>query len=201
MKKLIIIIVLALLAFAFFGLKGPYNNMVNLDEQGNGSWSEVETQYQRRFDLIDNLVETVKASADFEQSTLVEVTQARASAFKALQDSKGGRDLSAFKGEQGRSGMLAVGGMRGMMMGYAEKYPELKTTKAFQDLMVQLEGTENRISKARSDFNEDVKGYNKVVRGFPNNMIAGMFGFDKRDYFGSTDGAEKAPNVGDTFNK
>lgn len=193
---LIALVVLGLVAF--FGLKGPYNNMVNLDEEVNGKWAEVETQYMRRFDLIDNLVKTVKASADFEKSTLVEVTEARASAFKAMQNAKGGTNLEDFNKSEGRLNM-AVGGMRGMLMGYAEKYPDLQTTKSFQDLMVQLEGTENRIAKARGDFNEEVKGYNKVVRGFPNNMIAGMFGFQERDYFEAAEGSDVAPDVGETF--
>lgn len=181
----------------FFAIK-PYNNMVDLDVEADGSWSEVETQYERRFALIDNLVKTVKASADFEKSTLVEVTEARASAFKAMQGSNGGRDLSQVNKADSKLNM-AVGGMRGMLMGYAEKYPDLKSTQAFRDLMVQLEGTENRIAKARGDFNEDVKVYNKVVMKFPNNMTAGVFGFGERDYFEATDGSENAPDVGETF--
>jgi len=193
MKKLSIIIVLALIAILFFTMKGPYNNMVQLDEAVDGKWSEVETAYQRRYDLIIEQVKTVNTSAGFEKDILVEVTKARAAGMGAIQGANGGTDLS---GLNQTTGVISRGGMRGMMMGYTEKYPELKSMKLFSDLMVMMEGTENRIAKARSDFNEKVKDYNSTVRTFPNNMYAGIFGFEKRDYFKSTSGAEEGIDVG-----
>jgi len=177
---------------AFFTLKGPYNKMVDMDETVNGSWSQVEDQYQRRHDLIGNLVETVKGYADKEESILVKVTEARAAAMAAMQQRgpDGGPDIAAVQQTQGR----LSGAMRGMF-GYTENYPDLKSSKLFSELQAQLEGTENRLSTARSRFNDEVQAYNKVVRKFPNNMIAGMFGFPERDYFESTEGADTAPEV------
>lgn len=187
---LLVIVVLAVIAF--FTLKAPYNNMVHLDEGVKGAWSQVEDQYQRRHDLIGNLVETVKGYADKEESILVQVTQARAEAMKAMQSSgpDGGPDMAAIQQTQGRLGTA----MRGMF-GYTENYPELKSSELFKDLQAQLEGTENRISTARMRFNETVEIYNKDIRKFPNNMIAGMFGFDEREYFESVSGSEVAPEV------
>ncbi len=191
-----LLITLGILVFigilAYLGLKGPYNTMVEKDETVKGAWSQVEDQYQRRFDLVGNLVETVKGYADKEEKILVEVTQARAAAMAAMQSttSDGQPDLAAIQQTQGR----LSGAMRGMF-GYTENYPELKSSQLFSDLQAQLEGTENRISTARSRFNDTVQDYNKLIRKFPNNMIAGMFDFDEKDYFESTDGAEKAPEV------
>ena len=181
-----------LAAIAFFTLKAPYNNMVDLDEGVKGAWSQVEDQYQRRHDLIGNLVETVKGYADKEESILVQVTQARAEAMKAMQGtgSNGGPDMAAIQQTQGK----LTTAMRGMF-GYTENYPELKSSELFKDLLAQLEGTENRISTARVRFNENVEGYNMVVRKFPNNMVAGIFGFDQREYFESVGGSEVAPEV------
>jgi len=194
MRGLLITIVglLVIGALAFFMLKAPYNNMVELDEGVKGAWSQVEDQYQRRHDLIGNLVETVKGYADKEESILVQVTQARADAMKAMQSTgpDGGPDMAAIQQTQGRLGSA----MRGMF-GYTENYPELKSSELFKDLLAQLEGTENRISTARVRFNESVEGYNLVVRKFPNNMIASMFDFDEREYFESVAGSEVAPEV------
>lgn len=187
---LIGIVVIA--AIAFFTLKGPYNNMVDLDETVNGEWSQVEDQYQRRHDLIGNLVETVKGYANTEERILVQVTEARAAAMAAMQGTgpDGGPDIAAITQTQGR----LSGAMRGMF-GYTENYPELKSSQLFSDLQAQLEGTENRISTARVRFNDSVQAYNKVVRKFPNNMIAGMFDFNEREYFESVEGSETAPEV------
>lgn len=186
-----LLVVIVLGGLAFFTLKGPYNNMVDLDETVNGAWSQVEDQYQRRHDLIGNLVETVKGYADKEESILVQVTEARAEAMAAMQRGSDGQpDIAAIQQTQGR----LSGAMRGFF-GYTENYPDLKSSQLFSDLQAQLEGTENRISTARSRFNDDVQAYNKVVRKFPNNMIAGMFGFDQRDYFEATEGADTVPEV------
>jgi len=204
MKGLLItlglIIGLVVLGYVFVGPQ--YNKLVELDETATGKWKEVETQYQRRFDLIDNLVATVQQSAEFEQGTLIAVTEARASAFNAMKSSDGGRDLSAMQDAENQLNVAMGGrGARGMMMGYSEKYPELKSTQAFSDLMAELEGTENRVGKARTDFNEHVEVYNKVVKKFPMNMMAGMFGHGERDYFNSVEGSEVAPSVRDSFGK
>lgn len=195
-----LLIVLAIVGWLFVGPQ--YNKLVDTDETVNGRWSEVETQYQRRYDLLDNLVATVQESAEFEKGTLVEVTKARASAFNALQNAEGGRNLEDLQKAESQLNMAIGGrGMRGMMMGYAEKYPDLKTTQAYSDLMTQIEGTENRVGKARTDFNESVEDYNKLVRKFPMNLMAGMFGHSAREYFEASDGAEDAPSIRDSFNK
>jgi len=193
MKKLSIVLILAIIAILVFTMKGPYNNMVDLNSEVELKWANVEAQYQRRFDMVENLVKTVNASAGFEKSTLVEVTEARASGLNALKGTNGGRDLS---GMNNAKGLLAVGGTRGMMMGYSEKYPELKSVALFSDVMTQLEGTENRIAKAREDFNAEVKVYNAYIDKFPGVMYAGMFGFDERDFFGSSTGADEGIDVG-----
>jgi len=195
-------VVIALLVLGYFSFKGLQNQLVELDETANGRWSEVQTQYQRRFDLIDNLVASVQSSAEFEQGTLIEVTKARASAFNAMNSSDGGRDLSGMEASENQLNVAMGGrGMRGMMMGYAEKYPDLKTTQQFADLMAQIEGTENRVAKARSDFNETIEGYNKVVKKFPMSLMAPMVGYHERDYFKSVEAAENAPSVRDSFDK
>ena len=189
MKRLGLIIPLALIAL--FGLMAmfSYNGLVAVDEQAEKTWGNVETEYQRRFDLIDNLVETVKGYADFEKSTLVEVTQARAAAFGAMKsvDENG---IEQFQAAQNRLGVA----MRGML-GYSEQYPDLKANKNFLELQAQLEGTENRIAFSREKYNESVEIYNKKVRKFPSNIMAGMFGFEKREMFSSSEGADVAPKV------
>jgi len=189
MKRLGLIIPLVLIAL--FGLMAmfSYNGLVSVDEQAEKTWGNVETEYQRRFDLIDNLVETVKGYADFEKSTLVEVTQARAAAFGAMKsvDENG---IEQFQVAQNRLGVA----MRGML-GYSEQYPDLKANKNFLELQAQLEGTENRIAFSREKYNESVEVYNKKVRKFPSNIMAGMFGFEKREMFSSSEGADVAPKV------
>lgn len=183
--------VVVVAALAYFTLKPAYNSMVDSDETVNGAWSQVEDQYQRRHDLIGNLVETVKGYADKEESILVQVTEARAEAMAAMQRGSDGQpDIAAIQQTQGR----LSGAMRGFF-GYTENYPDLKSSQLFSDLQAQLEGTENRISTARSRFNDSVQDFNKLVRKFPNNLMASMFGFEQRDYFESTSGAEEAPQV------
>lgn len=185
-------VVVGLLILGYFMFSGPYNEMVNENENVKGAWAQVEDQYQRRHDLIGNLVETVKGYADKEESILVQVTQARAAAMAAMQSttSDGQPDIAAIQQTQSK----LSGAMRGMF-GYTENYPDLKSSQLFSDLQAQLEGTENRISTARSRFNDTVQVYNKLILGFPNNFIAGMFGFKERDYFKSVDGANTAPEV------
>jgi LemA protein len=189
MKRLGIIIPLAIVLLLALLAGGSYNGFVNADENVAQAWGNVETEYQRRFDLIDNLVETVKGYADFEKSTLVEVTQARAAAFGAMKsvDENG---VEQFQAAQNRLGVA----MRGML-GYSEQYPDLKANKNFLELQAQLEGTENRIAIARERYNEATTTYNKKVRKFPGNLVAGMMGFEKKEVFSSSDGAETAPKV------
>lgn len=189
MKRLEIIIPLGIVLLLALIAGGSYNGFVNADENVAQAWGNVETEYQRRFDLIDNLVETVKGYADFEKSTLVEVTQARAAAFGAMKsvDENG---VEQFQAAQNRLGVA----MRGML-GYSEQYPDLKANKNFLELQAQLEGTENRIAIARERYNEATTTYNKKVRRFPGNLVAGMMGFEKKEVFSSSDGAETAPKV------
>ena len=191
MKNLIWIVPLALIAIVGYSAMGSYNGFVSLDEDVDGQWANVETQYQRRFDLIPNLVATVKGVAEFEQETLTAVTEARASAFNAMQAvGEGTGSIADFQ----QSNMVLGRAMNGLL-GYSERYPELKANQNFSDLQAQLEGTENRIAVARKDFNASVKAYNGKVRRFPGSLWAGMFGFDQRDYFESVAGSEAAPTV------
>ena len=191
MKNLIWIVPLALIAIVGYSAMGSYNGFVSLDEDVDGQWANVETQYQRRFDLIPNLVATVKGVAEFEQETLTAVTEARASAFNAMQAvGEGTGSIADFQ----QSNMVLGRAMNGLL-GYSERYPELKANQNFSDLQAQLEGTENRIAVARKDFNAAVKAYNGRVRRFPGSLWAGMFGFEQRDYFESVAGSEAAPTV------
>ena len=191
MKNLIWIVPLALIAIVGYSAMGSYNGFVSLDEDVDGQWAYVETQYQRRFDLIPNLVATVKGVAEFEQETLTAVTEARASAFNAMQAvGEGTGSIADFQ----QSNLVLGRAMNGLL-GYSERYPELKANQNFSDLQAQLEGTENRIAVARKDFNASVKAYNGKVRRFPGSLWAGMFGFDQRDYFESVAGSETAPTV------
>ena len=191
MKNLIWIVPVAFIGLMGFSAMGSYNGFVSLDEEVDGQWANVETQYQRRFDLIPNLVATVKGVAEFEQETLTAVTEARASAFNAMQAvGEGTGSIADFQ----QSNMVLGRAMNGLL-GYSERYPELKANQNFSDLQAQLEGTENRIAVARKDFNASVKAYNGKVRRFPGSVWAGMFGFDQRDYFESVEGSEAAPTV------
>ena len=191
MKNIIWIVPLALIAIVGYSAMGSYNDFVSLDEGVDGKWADVETTYQRRFDLIPNLVATVKGVAEFEQETLTAVTEARASAFNAMQAvGEGTGSIADFQ----QSNMVLGRAMNGLL-GYSERYPELKANQNFSDLQAQLEGTENRIAVARKDFNASVKAYNGKVRRFPGSLWAGMFGFDQRDYFESVAGSEAAPTV------
>lgn len=169
-----------------------YNGMVNREEAIDGKWAQVENQYQRRADLIPNLVETVKGAADFEKGTLESVIEARSNATSIKVDPKSmtQEDLDKFQAAQDK-----LSGALSRLMVVVERYPELKATQAFQDLMIQLEGTENRISVERKNFNDAVLDYNAFIRRFPNNITASIFGFEKRAYFKAAEGADQAPKV------
>lgn len=169
-----------------------YNGFVKSDENVNKKWADVESKYKRRYDLIDNLVSTVKGAADFEQSTLTELVEARSKATQITIDpaTASPEQIAAFMNAQ--SGISSA---LGRLLAVVENYPQLNATQSFRDLMVSLEGTENRIDVARMDYNEAVKGYNTKVRSFPGNMIAGIFGFERRNTFEAPEGAENAPKV------
>ena len=169
-----------------------YNGMVKRDEQVQNKWANVETQYQRRADLIPNLVSTVKGYAKHEQQTLEDVVKARSEATQVKVDAENltPEKLAAFqKAQSGVSSAL------GRLLAVAENYPDLKANQNFLELQSQLEGTENRITVARKDFNDAAKSYNQSIRQFPKNILAGMFGFEKKSYFEAEAGSEKAPKV------
>lgn len=194
MKKnsLIAIVVIALIAIlAIWGI-GVYNKCVVAEENVETSWAQVENQYQRRADLIPNLVNTVKGYAAHEQNALEAVVAARAQATAITLDaSKLTEDqLQAFQDAQGQ-----LSAALGRLLAVSEAYPDLKANQNFLELQAQLEGTENRITVARNTFNEQAKTYNVLIRRFPTSLIAGMLGFDKKPYFAAEAGAEKAPTV------
>lgn len=180
-------LVVVLIASYFIG---KYNTMVTQDEGVQTAWSEVENQYQRRLDLIPNLVNTVKGAANFEKETLEAVISARASATQTKVDIKDAESFAKFQASQGE-----LSSALSRLMVVAEAYPELKANQNFLELQAQLEGTENRITVARKTFNETVLPYNVFIRSFPNNLIAGMFGFEKAELFEAAEGANVAPAV------
>ena len=185
---------LALLVAAL-GLWGvaTHNGLVARNEQVNKAWATVESQYQRRLDLVPNLVETVKGSAKFEKETLTAVVDARARVGSMTIDKRVLEDPASFqKFEQAQSGLSSA---LSRLMVVVEKYPELRSTESFRDLSVQLEGTENRIQVARKDFNESAQGYNTAIKVFPGSLIAGFGGFKERPYFSAAPEAAKAPSV------
>ncbi|MCF0198786.1 MAG: LemA family protein [Bacteroidaceae bacterium] len=192
-KSLVTLCVLAGLAIiVFFWVKGIYNNFVTLDESVNTAWSQVENQYQRRADLIPNLVATVKGYAAHEKETLEAVIAARAKATQTTIDPSNltAEQLQAYQAAQGE-----VSSALSRLLVTVEQYPDVKANENFKDLQAQLEGTENRIATERNRFNDVAKSYNMAIRSFPANLLAGMFGFEKRPYFEAEAGAEKAPTV------
>ncbi len=188
---ILLVVVGALLLLVFNGC-GSYNNMVSKQEATSSAWSQVENVYQRRLDLIPNLVATVKGVANFEQKTLEGVIQARASATQIKVDASklSPEQIEKFQASQGQLSQAL-----GRLMVVAEQYPQLKATQNFLELQSQLEGTENRIAVERKNFNDVAKEYNTYIRTFPQVIYAGMFGFDKKGYFEATVGADKAPEV------
>lgn len=194
MKGIVSIGVILLIVLAIFGMGGcAYNGMVQKQEAVKSAWSQVENVYQRRSDLIPNLVNTVKGAANFEKETLTAVIQARASATQVKIDPSNLNAESMQKFEQAQSGVSSA---LSRLLVSVERYPELKANQNFRDLQVQLEGTENRITEERRKFNLVVQEYNGSIRSFPNNIMAGMFGFTEKAYFEAiTPGAEKAPEV------
>jgi LemA protein len=187
----LIVVVVFILILGGCGCNG-YNSMVKLDEDVKAKWSNVQSDYQRRADLIPNLVNTVKGAANFEQETLTKVIEARA---KATSVNINAGDLTPEKVAQFQQAQGELSGALSRLLVTVEKYPELKANQNFQDLQQQLEGTENRIKVSRNDFNSSVQSYNSTVRKFPNNLFSGMFGFKVRDGFKADPGAERAPEV------
>lgn len=194
MKKglIVLIVVVAVVLILFFWIKGMYNSMVRMDEAVSQAWAQVENVYQRRADLVPNLVSTVKGYAEHESSTLEAVVEARAKATQATVDpsSLSEEELSRFMSAQNELGTAI-----GRLLVSVERYPDLKANQNFLELQAQLEGTENRITVERQKFNEAARSYNVTVRRFPNNIFAGMFGFEKKGYFDASEGAEQAPVV------
>lgn len=191
MKKAVLSIAGALILLVSLSGCG-YNSMVSLDEDVKAKWNQVETQYQRRSDLIPNLVNTVKGAAKFEQETLTQVTEARAKATQVTvdPDKLTPENIEKFQAAQGQ-----VSQALGRLLMVTENYPQLKATEQFRDVSAELSGTENRIAVARKDFNQAVQTYNTKVRSFPTNLTAGLFGFSQKTGFKADAGAEKAPKV------
>lgn len=190
MKTIRIPIYLSLLAVLLSSC--GYNNMVDKDETIAQKWADVETQYQRRADLIPNLVSTVKGAADFEKETLTEVVEARAQAtgVQIKADELTPENIQRFQEAQS-----ALSGALSRLLVTVERYPDIKANQNFQELQAQLEGTENRIAVARQKFNEAVQDYNSYIRSFPRVIYAGWFDFEKKGYFEAEPGTETVPNV------
>ena len=186
------IVVLGVLAIAVVWSIGRYNAIITAEENVNTAWSQVENQYQRRADLIPNLVETVKGYAAHESLTLDEVVTARAKATQVVVDPTNATpaQLAAFQEAQGELTQAL-----GRLMAISENYPDLKANANFSALQAQLEGTENRITVARNNFNETARQFNTLIRRFPTNLIANVMNAEKRSYFEASEGAEQAPKV------
>ncbi|MBW8688379.1 LemA family protein [Chitinophaga rhizophila] len=194
MKKSTLVIVIIIAVVLLFGGCGVsrYNKIVGLDETVKTSWGTVQSQYQRRADLIPNLVATVKGAANFEKETLTQVIEARA---KATSITVRPEDLTPEKVQQFQAAQGQLSAALGRLLAVSESYPTLQANQNFKDLQAQIEGTENRIAVARKDFNETARVYNSAIRTFPNNIIAGFGGFQQRPYFEAQAGAENAPKV------
>ena len=190
----VLVLLLFVAVFAALAVGGSYNRLVRLQQAVDQSWAQVQNVYQRRADLIPNLVNTVSGAANFEKSTLVEVTNARASVGRVrLDPNKAPTDAAQLQEFQAAQGQLSNALSRLLVV--VERYPELKANQNFLSLQAQLEGTENRISVERGNFNSAVQNYNVAVRSFPTNLVAGMLGFAPRPFFTAQTGAERPPPV------
>jgi LemA protein len=185
-------IVLGVIALVIFWGVGSRNSMATSDQDVKAKWANVQSAYQRRADLIPNLVKTVQGVANFEKSTLTAVIEARASATQMKLDSK---DLSPENLQKYQAAQSSLGGALSRLMVVAENYPQLKATENFSELQAQLEGTENRIKEERDNFNTAVQGYNSLIVTFPNNLIASFSGFAEKGFFQAEAGSDKAPEV------
>ncbi|HML58689.1 MAG TPA: LemA family protein [Ferruginibacter sp.] len=192
MKNITTLVILGILVLlVFMGCNG-YNGLVKQDEVVKKAWNNVEAEYQNRADLVDNLVNTVKGAADFEKSTLEEVVAARANATKVQINAD---NLTPEKIQEFQAAQSQLSGSLSRLLATVEAYPNLKATEGFMKLQSQLEGIENNIKNSRKQFNEAINVYNTKVRSFPMNLLAGMFGFTKKEGFQADEGAEKAPKV------
>jgi LemA protein len=189
-RNIILIVVIAFILILGGCGCSSYNGLVSADQGVKTSWSNVETQYQRRMDLYNSVIKTIEGSANFEKSTLKEVIEARSKATSVQVNVNDSASLAAYQAAQAQ-----LQGSFSRLMAIAESYPDIKTTKAFQDFQAQIEGTENRINNSRRDYNGDVNKYNLKVKTFPNNLFAGVFGFHERGYYKSDAGSEKAPDI------
>ena len=186
------IVIIGLLAILGLWVMNTYNKLVEHEETVESAWSQVENQYQRRADLVPNLVATVKGYASHEQETFTRTMEARAKATQITIDPANAtpEQLAAYQAAQGELSQAL-----GRLMAVAENYPELKANENFRDLQSQLEGTENRCTIARQQFNEEARQFNTIVRRFPGNIVAGIFGFEKKPYFEADEDAKHAPKV------
>jgi LemA protein len=192
-SRIVLFSILGIILLIFFNGCSTYNSMVDKEENGvNKSWQQVEVQYQARMDKTKNLFETVLATADYEKSTLTGIIEARAKAtsIRISVDELSEENMAKYQAAQDQFGKSL-----GRLLAVAENYPELKANDSFRDFQAQYEGMENRIAKARTDFNDVVGDYNSYIRRFPKNIWAGMFGFDKKAYFQAQEGAEVAPDI------
>lgn len=189
-RNLTLLIVLGLVLILGVWGCGGYNSLVKGDQNVKKTWGNVETNYQRRTDLYSSVIKTIEASANFEKSLLKDVVEARAKLGATTVNVNDQASLDKYQQAQGQ-----MQGAFSRLMGYVENYPDIKTTKSFQDFQTQIEGTENRINVARQDYNKSVETYNLKVKKFPNNLLAGMFGFKEKAYYKADPGSEKAPDV------
>ncbi len=192
MKGKVIIIVVVIALMAFFGIS-VNNGLVEREENVEGAWAQVENQYQRRADLIPNLVNTVRGAADFEQETLTAVIEARSQATSINVSAEDLNDPA--KLQQFQAAQQQLSGALSRLLVSVERYPELKANNNFRDLQSQLEGTENRIATERKRFNDAAQGYNTSIRKFPTSLIASIGGFERKAYFEADQGADQAPTV------
>jgi LemA protein len=190
MKRTGLLVMLGILVIlCFWGCNG-YNGLVSADQDVKKVWSNVETNYQRRTDLYSSIIKTVEASANFEKSTLQAVVEARAKATSINVDINDPASLEAYQKAQAN-----LQGSFSRLIASFEAYPDLKTTQAFRDFQTQIEGTENRINVARQDYNKSIEGYNLLVKRFPKNILAGIFGFKEKPFYKADAGTEKNPDI------
>jgi LemA protein len=189
---IVIAVIVLLIIIMYTSIKGTFNKMVTMDESVSSQWAQVENVYQRRADLIPNLVATVKGYADFEQKTLTDVIEARSKATSVTIDPANLNEASMQQFQAAQDGLSSA---LSRLMVVVERYPDLKANLSFLDLQTQLERTENRITVERMNFNTKAQEYNAYIRSFPKNIYASLFGFEKKAYFKAQEGAEKAPEV------
>jgi len=194
-KNLTLYIVLGLVLILGVWGCGSYNGLIKGDQNVKKVWGNVETNYQRRTDLYSSVIKTIEASANFEKSLLKDVVEARSRLGQMTVNVDDQASVDRYQQAQGQ-----MQGAFGRLMGYVENYPDIKTTKSFQDFQTQIEGTENRINVARQDYNGSVEKYNLKVKRFPGNMMAGMFGFTEKAFYKSDPGSDKAPDVNFNIN-